>query len=192
LTARRLLLIAGREVCISYRESVLAGYVGDLGKMPSPVTQSSSKRVQFGSFEADLGSGELRRSGIRVRLQSQPFRLLALLVERQGELVSREVLQAELWGNDTTVNFDHSIGMAVNKLREALGDSAENPRFIETLARRGYRFIAPVQIIQPQSQPTPVNEPPGERPRLPKAFWPGLSAVLVVLCILLGALLLMR
>jgi Tol biopolymer transport system component/DNA-binding winged helix-turn-helix (wHTH) protein len=105
--------------------------------------------VQFGVFEADLKAGELRRSGIRVRLQSQPFKLLSVLVEHPGEVVSREALQRELWGGDTMVDFDHSIGIAVNKLREALGDSAENPRFVETLAKRGYRFIAPVKVIDP-------------------------------------------
>jgi Tol biopolymer transport system component/DNA-binding winged helix-turn-helix (wHTH) protein len=104
-------------------------------------------RVQFGIFEADLSAGELRRSGVRVRLQSQPFKLLTVLLEHPGEVVSRETLQHELWGGDTTVDFDHSLGIAVNKLREALGDSADNPRFVETLAKRGYRFIAPVKVI---------------------------------------------
>ncbi|MGB6722230.1 MAG: winged helix-turn-helix domain-containing protein, partial [Terracidiphilus sp.] len=111
------------------------------------MSNGSARRVQFGVFEADLSTGELRRSGIRVRLQSQPFRLLAVLVEHPGVVVSRETLQLELWGADTTVDFDHSLGIAVNKLREALGDSAENPRFVETLAKRGYRFIAPVKAI---------------------------------------------
>src|SRR5579863_8365707 len=104
-----------------------------------------AQRVQFGIFEADLKSLELRRSGVRVRLQSQPFKLLTTLLEHPGEVVSRETLQAELWGADTTVDFDHGLGIAVNKLREALSDSAENPRFVETLAKRGYRFIAPVK-----------------------------------------------
>ena len=99
--------------------------------------------MQFGIFEADLQAGELRRSGVRIRLQGQPFKLLAALLERPGEVVSREALQQRLWGSDTTVDFDHSLGIAVNKLREALGDHAENPRFVETLAKRGYRFIAP-------------------------------------------------
>lgn len=112
--------------------------------------QSATGRVQFGIFEADLTAGELRRSGVRVRLQSQPFKLLTVLVEHPGEVVSREALQHELWGADTTVDFDHSLGIAINKLREALGDSAENPRFIETLARRGYRFIAPVKTVDPR------------------------------------------
>src|SRR5437660_4770936 len=99
--------------------------------------------AHFGSFELDLSTAELRRNGTRVRLQEQPFRLLALLLERPGDVVTREELRQRLWPSDF-VDFDHSLNAAVRKLREALGDSAENPRFIETLARRGYRFIAPV------------------------------------------------
>jgi DNA-binding winged helix-turn-helix (wHTH) protein len=101
------------------------------------------------SYEADSDSGELRKSGIRIRLQAQPFRVLICLLERPGEVVTREEIQQRLWGTDTIVDFDHSLGTAINKLREALGDSAENPRFIETLARRGYRFIAPVTATGP-------------------------------------------
>lgn len=113
---------------------------------------STFSRVSFGLFEADLRSGELRKSGIRVKVQSQPFRVLTALLERPGEVVTREELQQRLWGIDTTVDFDHSLGTAVNKIREALGDSADNPRFIETLAKRGYRFIAPVTRLE--SSPT--------------------------------------
>jgi Tol biopolymer transport system component/DNA-binding winged helix-turn-helix (wHTH) protein len=96
-------------------------------------------------FEADLQQGELRKSGLRIKLQDQPFQVLALLLERPGEMVTREELQRRLWPADTFVDFDHSLNSAVKKLREALGDQAENPRFIETLHRRGYRFIAPVE-----------------------------------------------
>jgi Tol biopolymer transport system component/DNA-binding winged helix-turn-helix (wHTH) protein len=110
-----------------------------------PLTQSATK-AQFGLFEVNLKSGELRRSGSKVRLQAQPFRVLSLLLEQAGEVVSKEELQQRLWGTDTVVDFDHSLGTAINKIREALGDSAENPRFIETLSRRGYRFIAPVSF----------------------------------------------
>jgi Tol biopolymer transport system component/DNA-binding winged helix-turn-helix (wHTH) protein len=98
-----------------------------------------------------MQSGELRRSGILIRLQAQPFHVLALLLEHAGGVVTREELQRRLWGNETTVDFDHSLGTAVNKIREALGDSADNPRFIETLAKRGYRFIAPVVILDDAS-----------------------------------------
>ena len=98
----------------------------------------------FGSFEVDIASGELRRQGLKIRLQDQPFRLLVLLLERGGDVVTREEVRDKLWPADTFVDFDHSLNTAVRKLREALGDSAEAPRYVETLARRGYRFIAPV------------------------------------------------
>jgi TolB-like protein/DNA-binding winged helix-turn-helix (wHTH) protein/Tfp pilus assembly protein PilF len=98
----------------------------------------------FGSFEVDIAAGELRRQGLKIRLQDQPFRLLALLLERAGDVVTRDEVREKLWPVDTFVDFDHSLNTAVRKLREALGDSAEAPRYVETLARRGYRFIAPV------------------------------------------------
>src|ERR1700678_983286 len=97
--------------------------------MSSVEQKIGARRVQFGVFDVDLSTGELRRSGVKVRLQGQPFKLLAALLEQPGEVVSRESLQQQLWGTATTVDFDHSLGIAVNKLREALGDSAENPRF---------------------------------------------------------------
>ena len=106
---------------------------------------SNGERVRFGAFEADLQAGELRKSGIRVRLQDQPFRVLALLLERSGEVVSREDLRSEIWPDDTFVDFDHSLNTAINKIREALGDSASHPRFVETIPRRGYRFVFPVE-----------------------------------------------
>lgn len=109
--------------------------------MPVPVANS---RLSFGPYEVDIHAGELWKAGFRVKLQSQPFKLLTALLERPGQVVTREELQLRLWGRDTIVDFDHSLGIAVNKVREALGDSADNPRFIETLSRRGYRFIAPV------------------------------------------------
>ena len=102
--------------------------------------------IRFGVFELDLASGELRKNGTRIRLQEQPFRILALLLERPGEMVTREEVRVQLWPADTFVDFDHGLNTAVNKLREALGDSASNPRFVQTVARRGYRFIAPVQV----------------------------------------------
>jgi Tol biopolymer transport system component/DNA-binding winged helix-turn-helix (wHTH) protein len=104
-------------------------------------------KVRFGPFEADLRTGELRKLGIRIKLQGQPFKVLALLIERAGDVVSREELQREIWGPTTVVDFDRGIGTAINKVREALCDSAENPRYLETLARRGYRFIAEVHPI---------------------------------------------
>jgi len=102
-------------------------------------------RMRFGSFEADTKTGELWKSGARVRLQEQPFQVLAMLLARKGELVTREELRLKLWPADTFVDFDHSLNTAINKLRDALGDSANDPRYIETLARRGYRFVAAVE-----------------------------------------------
>lgn len=103
--------------------------------------------VRFGVFEVNLLTGELRKQGARIKLQEQPFQVLAMLLERPGEMVPREELQARLWPKDTFVDFDHSLNKAINKIRDALCDSADNPRYIETLARRGYRFIAPVEAL---------------------------------------------
>ncbi len=100
--------------------------------------------ARFGAFEVDLRAGELRRQGRKIKLQEQPLQVLAMLLQRPGEVVTREELRAKLWPADTFVDFDHGLNKAINKIREALGDSADNPRFIETLPRRGYRFIAPV------------------------------------------------
>src|SRR5688572_9596965 len=109
---------------------------------------------RFGPFEADVRTGELRKFGIRIKLQTQPFHSLRALLERPGELVTREELRDLIWGSGTIVDFDHSIATAVNKLRDALSDSADRPRYIETLAKRGYRFIAPVEAIEPALPPT--------------------------------------
>jgi len=109
----------------------------------SPVNAGSNFR--FGVFELNLLTGELRKKGYKLHLQQQPFQLLVLLLGRPNELISREEIQQKIWGNDIFVDFDHGVNRAINKIREVLGDSAENPRFIETLSKRGYRFIAPVQ-----------------------------------------------
>ena len=106
---------------------------------------ASPQVIRFGPFEADLHAGELRRHGLRIKLQEQPFEILAMLLERPGDVVTREELQKKLWPTDTFVDFDHGLGSAINKLRQALGDSAENPRYIETLLKRGFRFIAVVE-----------------------------------------------
>ena len=104
-------------------------------------------RFRFGIFEANAETGELRRQGTRIRLNSQPFQMLLLLLERPGELVTREEIARRLWPDGTFVDYDHGLNSAMNRIREALGDSAVSPRFVETLARRGYRFIAPVEVI---------------------------------------------
>jgi len=111
--------------------------------MKNPTLPANS--LCFGTYEFDLRSGELRKHGIRIKLQEQPCQILAILLEHRGEMVTRDELQRRLWPSDTFVDFDHSLNTAVMRLREALSDSSENPRFIETLPRRGYRFVAPVE-----------------------------------------------
>lgn len=110
-----------------------------------PEEQQPVRRLRFGVFELDLRAGELRKHGLRVRLQEQPFQVLTMLAEHPGEVVTREELQKKLWPADTFVDFDHGLNKAISKIREALGDSAESPRFVETVARRGYRFLAEVK-----------------------------------------------
>jgi TolB-like protein/DNA-binding winged helix-turn-helix (wHTH) protein/Flp pilus assembly protein TadD len=122
-------------------------------------------RVRFGVFELDPRAGELRKHGVRVRLQEQPFQVLAMLLERSGEVVTREELKKKLWPADTFVDFDHGLNKVINKIREALSDSAESPRFVETVARRGYRFLADVRAADPApaSSPEVASQPKPER-----------------------------
>jgi TolB-like protein/DNA-binding winged helix-turn-helix (wHTH) protein/Flp pilus assembly protein TadD len=119
-------------------------------------------RAHFGVFEVDLRSGELRKNGLRIKLQEQPFQVLAMLLERPRGLVTRDELHKRLWPADTFVDFDHGLNKAINKIREALGDSAENPRFVETVARRGYRFLAEVTVLSelPAKPATRNRHPP--------------------------------
>src|SRR5947208_15495493 len=112
--------------------------------------------LRFGTFEVDLRAGELRKQGKRIRLQEQPFQVLTVLLQHPGQVVTREELRNQNWPPDTFVDFDNSLNTAINKLREALGDSADNPRFIETLPRRGYRLIAPVTRNDEKSDPGAV------------------------------------
>src|ERR1700733_11195591 len=106
-----------------------------------------ARRYRFGAFEADASTGELRRQGIRIKLNAQPFQVLLMLLERPGEVLTREEIARALWSDDTFVDYDHGVNSAVNRIRDALGDTAGSPRFVETLARRGYRFVAPVERI---------------------------------------------
>jgi TolB-like protein/DNA-binding winged helix-turn-helix (wHTH) protein/Flp pilus assembly protein TadD len=153
---------------------------------------SSSRRVSTGLFEIDLGSGEVHKSGRKVPLQEQPFRVLAILLERPGDLIAREELQARLWPADTFVGFDEGINTAIRKLRVAFGDSADNPRFIETIPRRGYRFMAPVHEAVAEPAPLPQSvavgvataELPQERSR--RVRWPVLALSAVVLLTVLA------
>src|SRR5689334_14027266 len=116
-----------------------------IGRTPMENTSYQTQPVRFGSFELDLRAGELRKEGVRIKLQEQPFQILAMLLERPGQVVTREELRNKLWPADTFVDFDHSLNAAIKRLRDALGESAETPVFIETLARRGYRFIGNIQ-----------------------------------------------
>ena len=130
----------------------------------------SARRYRFGVFEADASTGELRRQGIRVRLNAQPFQVLLMLLDRAGEVLSREEISSAIWSDGTFVDFDHGVNSAMNRIREALGDSANSPRYVETLARRGYRFVAPVQIVsESATDPSESHaaDPPQTSPELP-------------------------
>lgn len=117
-----------------------------------------SGKLCFGVFQLNLQTGELTKRGVRIRLQGQPLSVLIMLIERPGELVSREELRLKLWGDGTTVDFDHGLATTINKIRDRLGDSAENPRFIETIARHGYRFLLPVHELTPEEDtPAPLG-----------------------------------
>ena len=132
--------------------------------MSTPPSSPAGKIIRFAIFEVDLAAGELRKSGTRIRLQEQPFQILVYLLDRAGEVVTREELRQKLWPADTFVDFDHSLNTAVNKLREALGDSASSPRYVETLARRGYRFLAPVDARTQPATPETSFHPDLEVP----------------------------
>jgi DNA-binding winged helix-turn-helix (wHTH) protein len=123
---------------------------------------SGARIARFGVFEVNLGAGELRKNGARINLQEQPFQLLVLLLERAPDVISREEITKKLWSPDVFVDFDKSLNTAVNKVREALGDSATNPKYVETLARRGYRFLGRVEWIR---EDTP-NPDPGQPSRI--------------------------
>ena len=140
-----------------------------MGEVPpittgSAVIRAKHERVRFGSFEVDLRAGELRKGGVKIKLHGQPLDVLAMLLDEPGEMVTREELQQKLWAADTFVDFEHGLNKAINKLREALGDDADNPRFVETLPRRGYRFIVPVTSSIP-SPDQPAEEAPSAAPQ---------------------------
>ena len=118
-----------------------------------------SARVCFGNYELDVAGMELRKNGLRIRLQEQPFRILATLVDRPGEVVTREDLRQQIWTSNTFIDFDQSLNKAVNRLREVLDDDASQPRFIETIPRRGYRFVAHVTTVPSFPRITAKSEP---------------------------------
>ncbi len=151
---------------------------------------SSGRRYRFGVFEADRSVGELRRQGVRIKLNAQPFQVLMLLLDRPGELLTREEISRELWPDGTFVDYEHGVNSAVNRIREALGDTAGNPRFVETLARRGYRFVAPVERIGveplasvPAAEPEPqfLNRILASPEELPKTSHKVVRALFVAL-----------
>ena len=165
-----------------------------------PTPAPASRALRFGPFEADLSSGELRKHGLRVKLQDQPFQILAMLLERPGAVLTREELRRKLWPTDTFVDFDHGLNNAINRLRDALNDSAEAPRFIETLPRRGYRFICQVEseaipdplVAQGESLGPPGNEQAGPLTAISalppwwRRRWIGFGAAALVLSLLFG------
>ena len=136
---------------------------------------NSSRIVRFGIFEVDLKAGELRRSGLRVKLQEQPLQVLTAVLEHPGEVVTRDELRNKLWPADTFVDFDHGLNAAIKRLRDALGESAETPIFVETVARRGYRFIGNVDMPAATSSARP-------RPRQRLSLRNALVIGLIVCC----------
>jgi DNA-binding winged helix-turn-helix (wHTH) protein/Tol biopolymer transport system component len=146
------------------------------------VVENPNRLVHFGVFELDTKAGELRRNGSRVRLQEQPLQVLLVLLEHPGEIVSREQLRKRLWPGDTFVDFDHSLNAAIRRLRDALGDTAENPRFVETVARRGYRFLAPVNGASALEFSAPSAAPA----KILHAKWLTVGAGLLVVAVILG------
>jgi cholera toxin transcriptional activator len=126
--------------------------------MPMPSSNRETRLLRFGVFEVDLDAGEMRKNGARIRLQEQPFQVLTVLLQNAGQVVTRDYLREKIWAADTFVDFDHSLNTAVNKIRESLGDSASNPRFLETLSRRGYRFIGSVDSIAAAAVSAPAQD----------------------------------
>src|ERR1700674_2157410 len=120
--------------------------------------------VRFGTYEVSLQSGEVRKAGLRIRVQQQPMKLLEILLERPGEVVTREEWRSRVWADEGFGDFDQAVNIAIAKLRSALGDSAENPRFIETLPKRGYRFIADVSVVDADDPRKRLESVPGDLP----------------------------
>ena len=141
---------------------------------------ATSARVRIGAFELDLKAGELHKGARKIRLQEQPFQILLMLVERPGDLVRREEIREQLWPKDTVVEFDHSIHTAIKKLRQALGDSADNPAYIETVARRGYRLMLPVEPVESNPPEAAAATLPGQTDRgavkPARSRWPVIAA----------------
>jgi len=161
--------------------------------------EQATRVVRFGVFEVDLQTAELRKQGVRIRLPGQSFQVLEALLLRGGELVTREELKQKLWPSDSFGDFEHGLNAAVNRVREALGDSSDNPRFVETLPRRGYRFIAPIEpsesetkkphpepVALPDGQATSTAGAPSQPSPAPKSRWIPALAFLLLLLIAVG------
>ncbi len=145
-----------------------------MGLEPAPDFRDRRSVYAFGVFELDLRERELRKHGLRIKLQEQPLGILILLLEEAGQIVSRERIRARLWPTDTYVDYENAINSAMRKLRDALGDMAENPRFVETVPRRGYRFVAPVSNrIAAAEIATPRLEVPSDTAPSETATQPG-------------------
>src|SRR4029079_12367889 len=169
------------------------------GRAASTPTPGSDQRIlRFGMFELDLRTGELRKNGLLVKLQQQPFKVLSLLAAQGGELVTRDDMRLEVWGGDTYVDFDQGLNFCIKQIRSALGDQADCPRYVETLPRRGYRVIAPHEAVPAEPEPVPAADlatpkptplpfpspsllrRPAEEPLLPRSrFWPRLALALL-------------
>jgi len=130
--------------------------------------------VRFGTFEVSLQSGEVRKGGLRIRVQQQPMKLLEILLEHPGEVVTREELRSRVWPSENFGDFDQALNIAIGKLRSALGDSAESPRFIETLPKRGYRFIADVSVADADVRPRKPEPAAGDPAALNLRQSPGI------------------
>lgn len=161
------------------------GEVAPINKNSSP-TAAADGNVRFGTFEVDLRAGELRKSGLKIKLHTQPLAVLEVLLERPGEIVTREELRQRLWGADTFVDFEQGLNKAINKLREALGDQADSPRYIETLPRRGYRFITPVTFPPPPRDLHTQPEKPSRSSLMPAAI-AVTAAVVIAVAVYWGA-----
>jgi DNA-binding winged helix-turn-helix (wHTH) protein len=172
---------------------------------PSQPVPDKDEVMRFGSFEVDLRAGELRRAGLKVKLSGQPFDVLVALLEKPGQVVTREELHEKLWAQDTFVDFEHGLNKAINRVREALGDDADNPRFVETLPRRGYRFVAPVMRPVPElaidaalqsTSPSPVTVPDDmpdrNRENTKKLAYYTVALIVVFIALLGGTLMLWR
>jgi Tol biopolymer transport system component/DNA-binding winged helix-turn-helix (wHTH) protein len=165
-----------------------SGFVSNSDGNGASSANVDARTLRFGVFELDLRAGELRRSGMKVKLQEQPFQVLAQLLEKPGDVVTREEMRDRLWRSDTFVDFDHSLNAAIKRLRDALGDSADNPRFVETVARRGYRFLAPVSVAPANGNGhaavVPITAEPSTGPAAWKHSWwleLGIAAIILVL-----------